>query len=150
MAGKICYLGDDHLQGAAAYLAAVLLHYGLAFDHVPTAEPPPADFISRPYAVYVVSDYSAACFGEANMRHVAARVEQGAGLVMFGGWQSFYGPGRRVSPVAAGGRASGGDAIVRRSSQPARNRALLKSWRTTRYWPACRGMSLRRFAATIC
>ena len=89
MAGKICYLGDDHLQGAAAYLAAVLLHHGLAFDHVPTAEPPPADFISRPYAVYVVSDYSAACFGEANMRHVAAHVEQGAGLVMFGGWQSF-------------------------------------------------------------
>ena len=25
MPGKICYLGDDHLQGAAAYLAGIML-----------------------------------------------------------------------------------------------------------------------------
>jgi hypothetical protein len=91
MSGKICYLGDDHLQGAAAYLAGVMLHYGLPFYHVRSGDPPPHDFASRSYAAYVVSDYPAAQFGNEAMTHVAARVEQGAGLVMLGGWESFHG-----------------------------------------------------------
>ena len=91
MPGKICYLGDDHLQGAAAYLAGILLHHGLAFDYVPSAESPPADFASQPYAAYVISDYPASRLGDAAMAHMAARVEQGAGLVMLGGWESFHG-----------------------------------------------------------
>ena len=91
MPGKICYLGDDHLQGAAAYLACILLHHGLAFDYVPSAESPPADFTSKPYAAYVISDYRASRLGHAAMTHMAARVEQGAGLVMIGGWESFHG-----------------------------------------------------------
>ncbi|MFM7109343.1 MAG: glutamine amidotransferase [Planctomycetaceae bacterium] len=91
MPGKICYLGDDHLQGAAAYLAGVMLHEGLAHDHVPSAAAPPADFDAEPYALYVVSDYPAARFGAAAMEHVVRRVEQGAGLLMLGGWESFHG-----------------------------------------------------------
>ena len=91
MSGKIRYLGDDHLAGAAAYLAGILTHYDLAFDYVPSAEPPAASFASQPYAAYVVSDYPAARFGEPAMRHVVARVQQGAGLVMIGGWDSFHG-----------------------------------------------------------
>jgi uncharacterized membrane protein len=39
----------------------------------------------------VVSDYPAARFGAAAMGVVAGRVERGAGLVMLGGWESFYG-----------------------------------------------------------
>ena len=91
MSDKICYLGDDHLQGAAAYLAGVMLHHGLAFDHVPSAEPPPPEFAARPYAAYVISDYRASQLGEAAMARIAARVEQGAGLLMIGGWESFHG-----------------------------------------------------------
>jgi hypothetical protein len=91
MPGKICYLGDDNLGGAAAYLAGIMLHYGLAFDHVPSSEPPPASFAATPYALYVVSDYRAATFGPAAMSRVAERVRQGAGLAMFGGWDSFFG-----------------------------------------------------------
>jgi uncharacterized membrane protein len=91
MPDKICYLGDDHLQGAAAYLAGILVHYGMAFDYVPSAESPPSGFASTPYSAYVVSDYPAARWGDAAMAHVAARVEQGAGLVMIGGWDSFHG-----------------------------------------------------------
>ena len=91
MSNKICYLGDDHLQGAAAYLAGILLHHGLAFDHVPSAEAPPPEFTSVPYAAYVISDYRASRLGDAAMAHMAARVEQGAGLVMLGGWESFHG-----------------------------------------------------------
>jgi hypothetical protein len=91
MPGKICYLGDDHLQGAAAYLAGVMLHFGIEFDHVPSAAPPPDDFAARSYAAYVVSDYPAARFGAAAMAHVAEQVARGAGLAMLGGWESFYG-----------------------------------------------------------
>jgi uncharacterized membrane protein len=91
MPGKICYLGDDSLQGAAAYLGGIMLHYGLDFDYVPTAEAPPADFIKTPYSLYVVSDYYAAKFGQAAMSHVPRCVEQGAGLLMLGGWVSYHG-----------------------------------------------------------
>ncbi|MCE5266618.1 MAG: glutamine amidotransferase [Planctomycetaceae bacterium] len=91
MPAKICYLGDDHLAGAAAYLAGIMLHDGLSFDHVRSDQSPPADFSDRSYALYVVSDYPAARFGDAAMKHVAARVERGAGLAMFGGWESYHG-----------------------------------------------------------
>ncbi|MGA2064438.1 MAG: glutamine amidotransferase [Thermoguttaceae bacterium] len=88
---KICYLGDGRLSGAAGYLAAVMQHHGLPLDHVPSDEPPPATFGRRQYALYVVSDYPAARFGAAAMAHVAGRVARGAGLLMLGGWESYFG-----------------------------------------------------------
>jgi len=92
MTKRICYLGDGSLSGAASYLGGVMLHYGLAFDHVPSDRPPPADFAATPYALYVVSDYPAAVFGAAAMECVARRVERdGVGLLMIGGWESFFG-----------------------------------------------------------
>ena len=91
MPGDICYLGDGALQGAAAYLGGIMLHFGLEFDYVPSTDAPPASFAATPYALYVVSDYPAATFGSAAMLHVAERVSQGAGLAMFGGWESFFG-----------------------------------------------------------
>ncbi len=91
MPAKICYLGDDNFQGAAAYLGGIMLHFGLEFDYVPSSEAPPASFAATPYALYVVSDYPAATFGRAAMSHVAECVEQGAGLAMLGGWESFFG-----------------------------------------------------------
>jgi uncharacterized membrane protein len=91
MPGNVCYLGDDRLQGAAAYLAGVLLHFGVDFDYVPSSESPPAEFASTPYAAYIVSDYPAARWTDAAFSRVVSRVEQGAGLVMIGGWESFHG-----------------------------------------------------------
>jgi uncharacterized membrane protein len=91
MPAKICYLGDGNLQTAAAYLGGIMLHYALEFDYVPSDQPPPADFASKPYALYVVSDYPAATFGSAAMSHVSRCVEQGSGLLMLGGWESFHG-----------------------------------------------------------
>ena len=91
MSAKICYLGDGTLQTAAAYLGGIMLHHGFEFDYVPSDQPPPADFASRRYPLYVVSDYPAAMFGRATMSHVARSVEQGSGLLMLGGWESYYG-----------------------------------------------------------
>lgn len=91
MGGKICYLGDGSLRGAAGYLAGIMLHHGLTFDYVPSDASPPAAFSSAAYAAYVVSDYPAARLGAAAMAHVAEAVQQGAGLVMLGGWESYFG-----------------------------------------------------------
>jgi len=91
MAPKICYLGDGRLEGAAGYLAAIMLHHGLGFDHVPSDVPPPDAFFQEPYALYVVSDYPAARFGQSAMLHASRRVEHGCGLVMLGGWESYFG-----------------------------------------------------------
>lgn len=88
---KICYLGDTSLPGPANYLVGIMSHFGLEFDYVPSNQSPAADFSTTPYALYVVSDYPSATFGRTAMEHVAARVADGAGLVMFGGWESYYG-----------------------------------------------------------
>lgn len=91
MRRKICYLGDGSLGGAASYLAAIMQHHGLEFDHVPSHAQPPTPFGYQPYALYVVSDYPAAQFGDDAMESVAACVEKGSGLLMLGGWESFFG-----------------------------------------------------------
>ncbi len=89
--GRICYLGDDHPDAAAAYLCGIMNLYGLAFDHVPSGEAPGVDFTRQTYSLYVVSDYPAACFPQACMEHVAACVRAGSGLAMLGGWESYHG-----------------------------------------------------------
>ncbi len=87
----ICYLGDDHVGAAAAYLAGVMAHAGLPFEHVPSTASPPADFGSRQYAAYVLSDYPAARIDATQWAVLVDRVRQGSGLVMIGGWESFHG-----------------------------------------------------------
>lgn len=91
MGQAICYLGDDDLSGAAAYLAGVMLQAGLAFEHVPSTQSVPHDLLARGWSAYVVSDYPAARFGIQAMAHVVQAVRQGAGLLMIGGWESYHG-----------------------------------------------------------
>ncbi len=91
MLSRICYLGDDTLQGAAAYLAGIMSHFGLPYVYVASTEPPDGDFASRQYALYVVSDYPAARFRDGQMEHIVRCVDGGSGLVMLGGWESYFG-----------------------------------------------------------
>ena len=70
MIRRICYLGDDNLAGAAAYLAGIMTHFGLAYDHVPGTQPPPLSLASQQYALYVISDYPAARFRAAEMEQI--------------------------------------------------------------------------------
>lgn len=110
MSARICYLGDDNFAGAAIYLAGIMTHYGLDFDHVPSTDRPPEEFAAQRYSLYVVSDYPAARFQTAEMEHVVRCVHEGAGLAMFGGWESFHGrlgeyhnsPLARALPVVMG------------------------------------------------
>ena len=91
MEARVCYLGDDDLNMAAIYLAGVMAHYGIAFDHVASTRSPDASFLRRTYAAYVVSDYPAARWNAAQLAHVVEAVRNGSGLAMLGGWESFHG-----------------------------------------------------------
>ncbi|GAB6164621.1 hypothetical protein JCM19992_06210 [Thermostilla marina] len=92
MRDRICYLGDDDLSGAAVYLAGVLGHHQLPFDHVPSTVRLSDNCIDDPYRLYIFSDYPGANLTVQQMEGIVAAVaEQGAGLLMIGGWESFYG-----------------------------------------------------------
>ena len=91
MLGRVCYLGDDDLGGAAGYLAGVMAHFGIPFDHVPSPQSPGEEFARQTYAAYVVSDYPAARWSAAQLDRVVNDVRGGAGLAMLGGWESFHG-----------------------------------------------------------
>lgn len=91
MTKKVCYLGDDYLDGPASYLAGIMTHFDIDFDYVPSADSPPDDLIQRDYGLYVLSDYPAAQWPTGMLTHLADAVREGASLAMFGGWESYYG-----------------------------------------------------------
>lgn len=91
MTRRICYLGDDDFSGAAIYLAGIMTHFGLAYDHVASPKSPGESFDSHPYALYVISDYPAARFRPGQLAALSDRVRGGAGLIMLGGWESYHG-----------------------------------------------------------
>ena len=89
MTKKILYLGDDSLKGAAAYLGAMLTKAGLAFEFCPSDKK--ADIKKGKYSLFILSDYPAKKLSKDNQRLIAEEVKAGAGLLMIGGWESFYG-----------------------------------------------------------
>jgi len=89
--GKIVYMGDDSLQGAASYLGGVLTHAGFAFDYVPSSRPADPRLFDRSDGLFIVSDYPAKNLPPALQSRLAACVEKGASLLMIGGWESFHG-----------------------------------------------------------
>ncbi len=91
MIDRVCYLGDDDLGGAALYLAGIMTHFGLPFDHVDSTDSPGDDFCSRRYGLYVISDYPSQRFKPGQLEHIVECVRQGSGLAMFGGWESYHG-----------------------------------------------------------
>lgn len=91
LSSKVCYLGDDHWGTAAAYLAGIMTHFNISFDYVSSASAPPDDFLKTEYAVYVLSDYPAKNFSPAHWEHLIRAIENGSGLLMFGGWESYHG-----------------------------------------------------------
>lgn len=89
----IAYLGDCTLPGPASYLAGIMTHYHLPFIHVPSGQAPPEAVFAHEVGLYILSDYGAANFSQEAMARLCARVREGAGLLMFGGWESYHGLG---------------------------------------------------------
>lgn len=103
MDDRILYAGDDHLAGAAAYLAGVLTHAGLAFDHVRGDAPLPRVPADAEPRLYILSDYPVKNLSHSASHRIMDAVEAGAGLLMIGGWESFHGAcgEYHASPLAA-------------------------------------------------
>lgn len=87
----ILYLGDDNVDGAAAYLAGVMTHFGLAYEHRPSDRPLDPEVLAGRWSVVVISDYPAANLSSELMAGMADMVSRGTGLLMIGGWGSFQG-----------------------------------------------------------
>jgi len=101
---RVLYLGD-HKGGSARYLLAALKWANMPVTHLDHAEKPPRALLEgkREWDVVILSDYSARRLGSTADRNLAAQVrEEGLGLLMVGGWESFAGKtaGYRGTAVA--------------------------------------------------
>lgn len=89
---SILYFGDDDQSRAAIYLSGILEHYALPYERVDSDQSPDAQCIAKPRALYILSDYPRERFAEGQLEHIRDAVEnQGSGLLMIGGWESFHG-----------------------------------------------------------
>jgi len=89
----VLYLGDTSLSGAAAYLAGLMTAFGIGFDYVPSDQPLTAERCMIPRKLIILSDYPAKNLSSNAQTTLLGQVEQGAGLLMIGGWESFHGHG---------------------------------------------------------
>jgi hypothetical protein len=88
---KVLYMGDDSLQGAAAYLGGVLTRSGIPFDYCPSSQSVDATLLDRANGLFIISDYAAHNLSEEKQKAIAGSVSKGASLLMIGGWESFHG-----------------------------------------------------------
>ena len=90
---NVLYLGDTHLQDAAAYLAGLMHHWGWTFDYLPSHARPLPDELAGDYGLFILSDFPESHLSEDAQQTVLDQVAAGAGLLMVGGWESFHGLG---------------------------------------------------------
>jgi len=88
---KILYAGDTNLDSAAAYLAGILTHYELGFDYIASNQPINTAGNLTNYDLYIISDYPVNNWCKDDFANVIKSVENGAGLIMLGGWESYHG-----------------------------------------------------------
>lgn len=86
---QVLLLGEG--EAAARYLTGALAYGGHAVRHVPARTR--LDQLDEPFDVVVLSDYPSSQLGPAAAATIVRAVEDGAGLVMIGGWTSFTGHG---------------------------------------------------------
>jgi hypothetical protein len=90
----ILYLGDTSLETSACYLAGLMTAFGLGFEYVRSDQALPVETASRPRKLFILSDYPAKMMSDAAAEQLLTRVrDDGAGLLMIGGWESFHGVG---------------------------------------------------------
>ena len=100
MEKQILYMGDTSLNSAAGYLAGVMKHYRLSYDYLPSEARCDSAFLERSYRAVIISDYPSANFGRGDLERLAERIQAGMGLLMIGGWESFYGAAGEYSETA--------------------------------------------------
>src|SRR5436309_3293929 len=93
VASPILYCGDTEQTGAAAYLSGVMASLGREFDYIPSHVPISPELLQVPRKLLILSDYMACRFDRACQEIAVKQIEQGCGLLMIGGWESFHGFG---------------------------------------------------------
>lgn len=85
------YFGDDDMTRAAAYLCGIMTHYDIPFERVDSSQSPPDTLLQNPWDALILSDYPRERFRPGQIKMICEAVNNGAGLVMFGGWESYHG-----------------------------------------------------------
>ncbi len=102
MSKQILYAGDTLLSGAASYLAGIMHHHGISFDYLASDQRFDPSLTGQECRALILSDYPARNFGAGQFEALARRVEDGMGLLMIGGWESFTGEGGGYRGTAIG------------------------------------------------
>ena len=89
----ILYAGDGNTNGAASYLLGVLEHFGFEYDHISSDQNFSLQRLVPDVRVLILSDYPSSHMVPEVQAAVVERVNQGMGLIMLGGWESFHGLG---------------------------------------------------------
>lgn len=92
MTKRVLFLGEGELSGPARYLAGVLKHAHLPFDHRTDRAKLPKRWRQKRYDIAILSDYRYASWTPCARKWLTRQVsEEGMGLLMIGGWASFTG-----------------------------------------------------------
>lgn len=91
MSRRILFLGEGSLHGPARYLAAILRWSSMSYDRFEDEEEIPKGWFKRHYDAIIFSDYRYAGFTVGSESWLVQQVDEGAGLLMIGGWASFTG-----------------------------------------------------------
>lgn len=91
MTSAVVYLGDTGMFGAASYLAGVMTWGGIAFDYLPSDKPLDRQWFGTDRRLLILSDYAANQIPIPLQQQIVQQVQQGMGLLMCGGWESYAG-----------------------------------------------------------
>ncbi len=89
---RVLYTGDSPAGGAANYLLGIFKYLKAEYVHIPPSVALNERWFRIPFDVFIFSDYSRKQLSPRLERLIAKKVEEGAGLLMIGGWGSFSGP----------------------------------------------------------
>lgn len=87
----VLYCGDTSLLGAASYLAGILSDAGWTFTYRASDQDADEALVNSSWKLCVLSDYPAKRMSSELQQTIVDRVQQGAGLLMIGGWESYRG-----------------------------------------------------------
>jgi len=85
------YFGDDDMTRAAAYLCGIMTRYGIPFERIDSTQSPSDELLQQTRDAFILSDYPRKQFQPGQCEKICAAVKNGAGLAMFGGWESYHG-----------------------------------------------------------
>ena len=88
---RILFCGDDDIDMAAIYLAAIIHEEGYNLDYVPSPLPIPNNLDFNNYDLIILSDYPRVQIKDNRLEEICEFVRKGGSLLMIGGWESFTG-----------------------------------------------------------